>query len=123
VWSAIRLRDGSRLEAAAQAIDAQLGRRFIVMRQTAAAAVTALDGDVDAAGPMFVATIELCEKVDGLLSAMILRALFGELLPDSDLARIEAGRAHDWFTAKGAAGYLALFDHVWPEAASPAEAG
>ncbi len=123
VWSAIRLKDATRLETAAEGLRSTLGRRFVVIRQTAAAALTALEGDVDAAAPMFVSAIEHCQKVDGPLSAMILRALFGELLPGNDQARIEAGRALDWFSAKGAAGYLALFAHVWPSSAVSAETG
>lgn len=123
VWSAIRLQDAARLAGAAEALRSQLGRRFDVMRQTAAAALMVLNGEVDAGARAFVAAIERCEKVDGPLSAMILRALFGELLPDNDLARLEADRAHDWFVAKEAAGYLGLFSRGWPSAASSARTG
>jgi class 3 adenylate cyclase/tetratricopeptide (TPR) repeat protein len=123
LWSAMRMRDLDRLNKAWDVGSVPVGKRFIFIDRMASAARAALsDQDVESIR-LFGEAVDLCEATDGTLSAMILRALFGELLPDRDEARAAAKEAFDWFSSHGADGYLALFSDAWPPAMARADTG
>ncbi|HSR44166.1 MAG TPA: adenylate/guanylate cyclase domain-containing protein [Acidimicrobiia bacterium] len=123
LWSAIRLRDVDRLDVHWSKDRVPVGKRFVSIDRVARAARAALTGKADEAVRHFSEAIDLCEATDGTLWAMVVRALYGELMPDRPEARTAAGEAFEWFTAHGANGYLSLFTEVWPSMRDTAETG
>jgi tetratricopeptide (TPR) repeat protein len=123
LWSAMRLRDLNRLNEAWSEGRVPVGKRFVAIDRMASAARAALSDRPEEAARLFGEAIDLCEATDGSQWAMLLSALYGELMPDHPEARAAAQEAFDWFTAHGANGFLGLFADSWPASIAPAETG
>jgi len=123
IWVALRLNDASLLTDPWGEELPMTGRRFEYIRTMAAAAEAALGNRADEAVALADRAYALCEAADGVLPAMILRSIMGEVMPNNDDARASARLAFDWFTEHEAAGYLALFADLWETMSGSAEVG
>ncbi len=122
--AAIRLRDPALLESAWDKDSVPIGRRFEAIDMVADAARSHFEGaPIDITAEKFRAAVAATEADDGVVAAMVLRAIFAGLMEGSEQGREAGTQAYEWFRSAGAGGYLALFEDVWPRTLGQAEAG
>jgi class 3 adenylate cyclase/tetratricopeptide (TPR) repeat protein len=113
IAAAMLLGDPDLLRGAIDLIEPSVGMRYEVLRFAGATGLEALEGSPDRAASMFGELIARIAVVESERYAAEWKAIFAGVMPGRPEATQAAQEAFDWFTKKGARGYLDRFSDVW----------